>query len=536
MRLALVIALVALCTALVAQSPAQDLPHGLAPGEEHIPLGRDFAPTPPPQGPVRPVAEWEPMRGALVRWAGSLGIPWELAAELAEDDVLVTIVGSAAQQASAQTAYAAHGVNLAHCEWLLAPTNSMWTRDYGPFFIMTDSLAVVDFIYNRPRPYDDAIPSAYAAWDSLPCYGMSLAHTGGNWMTDGDHIAASTTLVYTENSGQSTTQVNEQIAAYTGCTTYHALPDPLGEYIEHIDCWGKYLAPNKVLIGRVPSVDVRFADYEAVAAHFAAANCAWGVPYEVYRVDTPGDWPYTPYTNSLILNGKVFVPQTGHELDDDALAVYTQAMPGYEVLGMDYTGWQNTDALHCRVHELPDKRMLELRCVPLLGQQPAQDSLLAQVTARAHSGAELPADSLRIYWRIPPEQQWTSLALQHTAGDSFAVRTPPVQDEVTVEYWFRAVDASGRAAMQPVMGPHDPFRFSAVFTALDAPQQPRIMVSDGMVHLSWQPVANATAYRVWVAPQPDAEDWDMVSEVTETSLSLPREGERKFYRVSAVRP
>ena len=39
--------------------------------------------------------------------------------------------------------------------------------------------------------------------------------------------------------------------------------------------------------------------------------------------------------------------------DDDAIEVYQEAMPGYEVLG--FTGsWESTDALHCRVKGIPD--------------------------------------------------------------------------------------------------------------------------------------------------------------------------------------
>lgn len=39
--------------------------------------------------------------------------------------------------------------------------------------------------------------------------------------------------------------------------------------------------------------------------------------------------------------------------DDDAIAVYEEAMPGYEILGFTGT-WQSTDALHCRVRGIPD--------------------------------------------------------------------------------------------------------------------------------------------------------------------------------------
>ena len=76
----------------------------------------------------------------------------------------------------------------------------------------------------------------------------------------------------------------------------------------------------------------------------------YGEPWEVSRVYTPSN---QPYTNSLILNNKVFVPITNSSWDDEALAVYQDALPGYEVLG--FTGsWESTDALHCRVKGIPD--------------------------------------------------------------------------------------------------------------------------------------------------------------------------------------
>ena len=37
-----------------------------------------------------------------------------------------------------------------------------------------------------------------------------------------------------------------------GIDTYHVIPDPNDTYIDHIDCWGKYLSPTKVIIREVP--------------------------------------------------------------------------------------------------------------------------------------------------------------------------------------------------------------------------------------------------------------------------------------------
>tara|TARA_B100000401_G_scaffold62534_1_gene36927 strand:- start:107 stop:565 length:459 start_codon:yes stop_codon:yes gene_type:complete len=75
-----------------------------------------------------------------------------------------------------------------------------------------------------------------------------------------------------------------------------------------------------------------------------------GDAFEIFRVYTPND---QPYTNSLILNNKVFVPVMNSSWDDEALDVYQSALPNYEIL--PFTGsWMSTDALHCRVKGIPD--------------------------------------------------------------------------------------------------------------------------------------------------------------------------------------
>lgn len=74
---------------------------------------------------------------------------------------------------------------------------------------------------------------------------------------------------------------------YLGIDTYHVVPDPLGDYIKHIDCWGKFLDVDKVLIGQVPSSDPRYADYEAAADYFANQTSSYGTPFQVFRVYSP---------------------------------------------------------------------------------------------------------------------------------------------------------------------------------------------------------------------------------------------------------
>jgi agmatine deiminase len=65
------------------------------------------------------------------------------------------------------------------------------------------------------------------------------------------------------------------------------------------------------------------------------------------------------YTNSLIINGPnkkvVLVPMYNVEQDDIALSIYEQAMPEYEIRGIDCTSIIDfLGAIHCTTITVPD--------------------------------------------------------------------------------------------------------------------------------------------------------------------------------------
>ena len=67
------------------------------------------------------------------------------------------------------------------------------------------------------------------------------------------------------------------------------------------------------------------------------------------------------YSNALIINGTVLVPQYAckkanfePETDSIALEAYKKAMPGYNVIGVNCSAYQiGGGALHCLTHEIP---------------------------------------------------------------------------------------------------------------------------------------------------------------------------------------
>ena len=421
-----------------------------------------------PAAPVTAVAEFQPMGGVMIGYP--LGIPAALVRELSLITQVKVLVNSAADSAEAEDYFSNQQVNMANVQFWLIEHDSYWTRDYGPWFVIDghDSVGVVDFVYNRPqRPLDDATLETVTELLGVNRYEMPLVHTGGNYMVDGYGTAASTMLVLQENPAETESSILSMTQNYLGIDNYMILPDPLGEYIAHIDCWGKFLDVDKVLIGKVPANDPRYNNYEAVAQTFADAVTPWGNHYQVYRVYAdPNANNATPYTNSLILNDHVFVPVTGNAHDNEAVEVYQQAMPGYTIVPImqsEYTPWLSTDALHCRTHELADLGMLYLRHSPLLGEVPLDDPLNLNVTIKALSGANLVADSLLVRFRVNHGDWWHG-PLQHVSDDDYSFTFTSVnylwQPGDTVEYYLYAKDESGRVEKHPYIGAADPHLFT----------------------------------------------------------------------------
>ena len=453
-----------------AQAQTKEAPdwrklHYLSEEEMKTPVRRsiNFTETPAPTEAPRFVAEFEPMQGVMIRYP--LGIPVSLVKSLAENCQVYCIVQSS-QQSSARSSFSNAGVNMSRVTFVIANSDSYWVRDYGPWYIFAGKTpAIVDNVYNRPRPNDDAIPQTFATFWDIPLYSMNLQHTGGNMMEDGRGHGVSDDLVIRENNNNEA-NVRQKMLDYLGIDNYHITIDPQGEYIAHVDCWGKYLAPDKILIAKLPQSNSRYQYYEDVANYFATTNCCWGYPYKVYRVEEPGGSTLAPYTNSLILNKHVYVPLGSiSTYNERALQVYRDAMPGYEVIGVSNTsystGWQNTDALHCRTRGVMDFEMLfvDHRNV-LFGTQECGDSIAVTSKFIAYSGDPLKEDSLLVYYSIDNGPYQTAHMTATGNPDEYVGYIKGYHQASEVDYYVFGADESGHRYQQPVFGELDPHHFT----------------------------------------------------------------------------
>ena len=391
-------------------------------------------------------------------------------------------------------------MNLAHCNFVYSYTDTYWTRDYGPWFITYGNrqIGIVDFKYNRPRPYDDDIPKVVADSLNINWFGMNVIHTGGNYMNTDHGKSSSTTLVWDENPSQTHQQVASKVLSYLGVDNYMVVADPNNTYIDHIDCWGKFLDVDKVLIRSVPASHPQYSEIEATAAYYAAQISSYGTPYQVYRVNTPNN---QPYTNSLILNKKVFVPITGSSYDNAALLSYQAAMPGYEIIGVTgapATPWESTDALHCRAIGIADRQMLFIDHMPITGEVPSQDAFTVNAEIVPFSNTPVYTDSTWLIYRVNggiyDTVQMAQIDSTHWKG-----LIPGQIEGNEIAYYISATDASGKHATNPYIGAPDPH----IFQVAVSPVANITMTPDSLIYNTYEQMINGQTATVFNYSQQD---------------------------------
>jgi len=435
------------------------LTHHMSPEEKALfyTVGEGYEATDPPPGEIHNIAEFEKMEGVLVGYPGSFGISYELIAALSEVVPVTTVVENNSQLNFVTAQYESHGVNMDNAIFLVTALDSYWTRDYGPWYVRygDDQIGIIDFIYNRPnRPNDNAIPAQMADFLNIEWFGMDFITAGGNYMTDGYGISSSSDLSWLENPTLTPEELEEMLLEYCGIETYHVLPDPNNTYIDHIDCWGKFLDVDKVLIREVPESHPQYDEIEETAAYYAEQASAWGINFQVFRVWTPNN---EPYTNSLILNDKVFLPIMGGQWDDEAVAAYQEAMPGYEIL--TFTGsWESTDALHCRTKGVADRNTLYIEHYPLLGEQEIQSEYEIETIITAYSGETILNNEVKVIWWMNEGLQ-NEIIMTHEGGNVYSAVIPAGIAGSEMAYYISAMDEGGYAANHPFIGEPDPHVF-----------------------------------------------------------------------------
>jgi agmatine/peptidylarginine deiminase len=456
---------------------AQDLPRYLTEAEKEI--MKTYVPpvyergffTPPTQ-PVRTMAEWEELEGIIIAWTSYQSILRQIV-DYAQEEGIVYIVCSDSN--SVKSYLTSGGVPLTNLKFIIASFNSVWCRDYGPWCVYSndaDSMYIIDWIYNRPRPQDDLIPGVFATNQNIPLYQMTqapydLTATGGNFMTDALGSGFSSKLILNENTSKTEAQINSIMNLFMGINPYIKMDVLPYDGIHHIDMHMKLIDEETLLVGQYPN-GVADGPQIELNLQYVLNNfqSKYGRPFKVVRIPMPPDaqgrYPssggdYRTYTNSVIVNKTVVVPIYASSYDTTALRIYREAMPGYNVVGINCNSIITAlGAIHCITKEIGVREPIFISHPKILTTVNDGSGYQVKAYIKTRSGVS----NASVYWSVDTTQGFTSIPMTQFLPDSFAAYIPEQQINKKVYYYISASSNSGRAVKKPLPSPSGAYQFT----------------------------------------------------------------------------
>jgi agmatine deiminase len=437
----------------------------------------------PPSSPVRTIGEWEELQGFMITWAQFTPMLKEIV-RAAKQETKVYIVCSNVQTVI-NYLNLAPAVDTVNVSFIVAPFNSVWCRDYGPWSAYTndvDTLITIDWIYNRPRPLDDVLPLTISNTLGTPFYETTqspwdLVNTGGNFMTDGFGTAFASNLILTDNTlaagfgvQHTAAEIDTIIKHFMGITRYIKMNTLPYDVIHHIDMHIKLLDEETLLVGEYPAGIADGPQIEANLQYILANyNSVFGTPYKVIRIPMPADnglYPnnggdYFTYTNSSFINKTIIVPTYNIPSDTTALRIYREALPGYTVTGITSTASiPSLGALHCITKELGTSDPLLISHQPLPDTYDDVNPYFVDAFIKHRSGIQ----SATLYYRTDTLLPYQSIAMTAslTPIDHWGEFIPAQPVGTIIYYYIEAQSNSGKQQVRPLPAPAGYWHFKVL--------------------------------------------------------------------------
>lgn len=439
----------------------------------------------PPSTMVRASAEWEEIDALMITWTSYTAILKEIV-RAAQSETQVLIICS--DSVSVKNTLTSSSIPLQNIHYIIAPFNTIWCRDYGQWNIYTndvDSLALIDWIYNRPRASDDAIPTVIQNYTGLPMYGTvtspnDLIHTGGNFMCDGFGTGFSSNLILNENPSKTEAEIDTIMKNFMGINRYIKFPTLPYDAIHHIDMHIKLIDEETLLVGQYP---IGVADGPQIEANLQYIltnfNSVFGTPFKVIRIPMPADasgaYPdnngdYRTFTNSVFVNKTVILPTYSQQYDTTAFRIYREALPGYTITGINCNAIiPSLGAIHCITKEVASSNPL------LISHQPLHDTYQTTGTyyAKAFIKHKSGISSANLYYRTDTLLPYNSISMTAVTGmpDYFETNIPAQAVGSSVYYYIEASSVSGKTQVRPMTAPVGYWKFN-------------VLLNTGLLHLN----------------------------------------------------
>lgn len=352
-----------------------------------------------------------------------------------------------------------------------------WVRDHGMYFVYKNDIEEA-YLYNFPEDYTgDFIAEQFNYPNTIitPENNNDYYTDGGNFLTDGHGTFNIAATDITEDLPTSLKLKYDYFYQYFGIRKTLNVLVPF----VHIDYFLKLINEETAIISYIPNnnYDISIDEYydhqyyidQAAISISQYLKSAYGRELKLIPIqNAPTTYDKktktilhtskATYTNSLILNKTVLVPQYSIEpFDSLALNTYKKAMPGYKIVGVNCKQYgEFSGAIHCLTHEIYANNPIymkhkwyqgviknNLRGFPI--------SLVAK-----SSGGILKAI---LYWKTNQTMQYKSIQMKNIENDIFKATIPPVKSGTTINYYIKVQNNNGKIIKKPMVAPKYSYSF-----------------------------------------------------------------------------
>lgn len=254
------------------------------------------------------------------------------------------------------------------------PTNSSWTRDFGPIFVYDDTgkLCITDWEFNMwggkypPWDLDTVVPKKIANLLDLPRLQPGIILEGGSIDTNGEGVLLTTQqclLNKNRNPSLTQTEIEERLRTYLGAHHIIWLAEGIvGDDTDgHIDDIARFTNANTI----VCQVEKNTGDENAPILRknfedLSRATNKNGEPFRIVELDMPDPVFYNSerlpasYANFYIANTAVVVPTFQCAKDARALEIFSQLFPTRKIIGIDAVDYVwGLGTIHCSTQQQP---------------------------------------------------------------------------------------------------------------------------------------------------------------------------------------
>jgi agmatine deiminase len=336
--------------------------------EREAPALRPPEASSPPEAQPYQLGEFDPIEGVVMSsWPSDWADTWVgMIGALLERDIPVYVCDSPFGNTYPKNDLESAGLDPDEVNWLDCNLDSVWMRDYGPFYTITEDteLMMGDAAYYEYADKDDSFPEQAAEWWTESVYEVPLSMEGGNFYPNGEGLCVSTTTVfewYRVSEEEATAIYQERL----GCDTTLWLDPLIGEGTGHVDMYFTFVDANNAIVGSfdpeydAPNATLLDAQAATLEAHGLTVHRVPMLPHDDINRDGWDD--YHTVINGYFANTadeKVFLMPTFNTRYSGETAAAREAMeaamPGVTIVDVPtdsliaYGG-----AIHCVVKSIP---------------------------------------------------------------------------------------------------------------------------------------------------------------------------------------